>query len=342
MTTLLLGTALLVSLSGCSLFGDGGASEAAAAAQAKLKAGDLPGADADYAAALADHKDQIDIASGAAFLALERGNLEAADRFLADAAKDAGDRAPEVSMRRALVALQAGDLEAVSAHGTASGLPGGKLLAAEVALADGEREDAKVLLEGAKAGGGKVAELAQNYLDLMAADDPLVAGLSEAQALWALGTRKVAVRSVEEVVLNLPDDFQARDEQILLWAGRAASVGETEVARGMLDGLIFAPEGQQWRKVATLGLIACADGDSATCVRTLKGLEGTAPEDGLADARATGAWLIASKDPDAATKLAGPYISNAAARALYKTGDVAAAKASSPGGALGQFIEAGG
>lgn len=348
MTPILLGAALLGSLAGCTQIKElvggllGGGDEAAAQAEALLKAGDLPGADDAYGTANADDPGQVDLATGAAFMALQRGNPEAADKFLADAEAEAGERLPELKLRRALVALEAGDLEQVKAHGLASGLPGGKLLAAEVALADGEREEAQALLTEAQAAGGKVGEVAAQYLTLLGDADPLVAGLSEAQALWALGTRKVAVRSVEDVVRNLPDTFPARDEQLLVWAGRAASVGETQVARTLLDSLIFAPEGQQWRKVATLGIVACAEGDGATCLRTLNGLEGTAPDDGLADARATAAMLIAGQDPDVAKKLAGPYVSNAAARALLETGDLPAARESSPGGALGQYLNAGG
>ncbi len=341
MTPLLLGAAL-AALSGCFLLGDDKAIEAATQAEAQLKAGDLPGAADAYDQAAGEHPSQVDVATGAAFMALQRGNLDAADRFLADAEADAGERLPEVKLRRALVALRSGELEAVKAHGIASGLPAGQLLAAEVALADGEREEAQELLNQARAGGGDIAQVADGYLDLLGDDDPLVAGLSEAQALWALNLRKVAVKSVEEVLLNLPDDFGAREEQLLLWAGRAASVRETGVARSLLDGVIFAPEGQQWRKIATTGLIACADGDSATCVDTLVALENQAPADGLADARATGAWLIADADAEAAKKLAGPYISNAAARALLETGDRSAAQESSPGGVLGSFLEAGG
>jgi len=342
MIPLLPGPLLVATLSGCFLLGDGKAKDAAAAAEQKLKAGDLPGADDDYAGAAKSWPSQVDVATGAAFMALQRGNTDAADKFLADAEKDAGEQVPAIKLRRCLVALQAGDLEHVKSFGLESGLPQGKLLAAEVALADGEREEAQGLLKDALAAGGGVAAVSQEYLDLLGNEDPLVAGLSEAQALWALGTRKVAVRSVEELVLNLPDSYGKRDEQILVWAGRAASVHETQVARTLLDGLIFAPEGQQWRKVATLGIISCADGDAKNCLRTLDGLEGTAPEDGLADARATAAYLIAEQDPEAARKLAGPYISNAAARALLETGDSAAAKESAPGGALGQFLAAGG
>lgn len=346
MLSMLLGTTLLASLAGCSfvqsLLGDDKAVQAATDAETYLMAGDLPGADTKYQAAAAEYAGHVDVASGAAFMALQRGDSAAADQLLAAAEAEAGERLPEVKLRRALVALRSGDLEQVKAHGLASGLPQGKLLAAEVALADGEREEATALLTEAKAAGGPVGDAAGGYIDLLSSADPMVAGLSEAQALWALGARKVAVRSVEEVVRNLPDDFAGREEQLLLWAGRAASTGETQVARNLIDALIFAPEGQQWRKIATLALVACAEGDGATCLRTLKGLEGTAPEDGLADARATAAVLIAGTDPEVARKLAGPYISNAAARALLEAGDATAAKESSPGGVLGQYIAGGG
>lgn len=342
MFPILLGTTLFATLSGCFLLGDDKAIKAATDAETLLMAGDLPGADTQYQAASAEYGAQVDVATGAAFLALQRGDHAAADQLLAAAEEDAGDRLPELKLRRALVAVESGDLEQVKVHGIASALPQGKLLAAEVALADGEREEASTLLTEAKAGGGAVGEAAQAYLDLLGSPDPMVAGLSEAQALWALGTRKVAVRSVEDVVRNLPDDFPGRDDQLLLWAGRAVTSGETQVARNLLDALIFAPEGQQWRKVATLAMVSCAEGDGATCLQTLKSLEGSAPEDGLADARATAAVLIAEKDADVARKLAGPYISNAAARALLEAGDATAAKESSPGGVLGQYIAGGG
>ncbi|RME26109.1 MAG: hypothetical protein D6798_07315 [Deltaproteobacteria bacterium] len=341
MNPLLIGAALAF-LHGCSLFGDDKAKEAAAQAEARLMAGDLPGAADAYDQAVAEYGAQVDVATGAAFMALQRGRPADADRLLAQAEEDAGERLPEVKMRRALVAIEAGDLEAVKAHGMASGLPAGQLLAAEVALADGEREEARGLLQQARTAGGAIAELADDYLDLLDDEDPLVAGLSEAQALWALGLRKVAVKSVEEVLLNLPDSFEERDEQLLIWSGRAATERETDIARSLLDGLIFAPEGQQWRKIATSALIACADGDGATCVSTLVSLEGQAPEDGLADARATAALLIAADDPEAARKLAGPYVSSAAARALLETGDRSSARESSPGGVIGSFLEAGG
>lgn len=320
----------------------GGAETAAAEAEGLLKQGDLPGAADAYTAAAAEHPTDVSVATGAAYSALLQGDTDAADAYLAAAEAEAGEALGEVKLRRALVALEAGDLESVKQHGEASGKPMGALLAAEVALADGEAEEAEALLGKAKAGGGAVGQTAQAYLDLLASEEPTVRGLSEAQALWALGEHKIAVRSVEELVKGLPDDREDREELVLLWSGRAASVDETDVARSILDALIFPPEGQAWRKVATQGIIACAEGDAAACQATFKTLEGNAPEDGLADAVATAAFLIADEDPEAAKALAGRYVSNASARALLEAGDAAAARESVPGGVLGEYLKAGG
>ena len=334
----------VLALSGCDMVEGllgGGAGEAAAAAEATLVAGDLPGAADAYGAASAESPADVDVATGRAFTLLMQGDVAGADAALVAAEAEAGERLSEVKMRRALVALKAGDLDAVREHAEASGMPQGKLLAAEVALADGEREEAAGLLKSAAPAGGAVADAANAYLDLIEDPEPLVSGLSEAQALWALGEHKVAVRSVEELVKNLPDEREDRDEMVLVWAGRAASVGETELAEGLLDGS-FPPEGQAWRKVATHAIIACADGDSERCLQLFSSLEGAAPADGLADARATAAYLVAGSDAEAASRLAGPYVSNAAARALVEAGDIETARSSAPAGVFADFLKAGG
>lgn len=339
--------ALLLALAaapGCGLVDKllGGADKAVAEGQQKLSAGDLPGAADVFAAAAKDHPDSVDAAAGAAFTALLQGDAAAADGYLAAAEAKAGDRLGEVKMRRALVALESGDLDKVKAFGEASGLPAGQLLAAEVALADGERDEAHGLLEKARGGQGAVGRTAKRYLELLDDPEPVVAGLAESAALWALGEKEVAVRSVEDLLTNLPDDFENRDAEVLLWAGRAASVHETDVARSLLDAVIFPPEGQAWRKVATRAMVACADGDGGTCLSLFDNLEGNAPEDGLADARATAAVLIAKDDPEAARKLVGPYISNAAARALVEAGDRDSARDAVPGGVYASYLKNGG
>ena len=341
----LFSSVLCVALGGCDMVEGllgGGADEACAQAEGMLASGDLPGAADAWAAAAADDPTAVCAATGHAFGLLLQGDTAGAEAALAAAQDGAGDAGPMIHLRRALVALEAGNLDAVRQHGEASGLPQGQLLAAEVALADGEREEALSLLTGAQGGGGDVAATAKAYTALINDADPLVAGLSEAQALWALGERVVAVQSVEALVKNLSDDRGDREQQLLVWAGRAASVGETDVASSLLDAIIFAPEGQQWRRIATRAIIACADGRGETCLTQFQALEGNAPSDGLADARATAAVLIAGTDDAVARQLASPYISNAAARALVETGDLDAARESAPGGVLSDYLKAGG
>ncbi len=320
----------------------GGPGPAIEVADGALRSGDLPGAADGYIAAAEEHPDSVEAATGAALSALMMGDTDRADQFLEAVEGEAGEALGEVKLRRALVALEAGDVDAVGEHARASGLPAGYLLAAEVALADGEREDAAELLAQAQRAGGIIGETADAYLALIEDDEPLVSGLSEAQALWALGEQKVAVRSVEELVKNLPESQQDRESQQLLWAGRAASVGETEIATSILDTLIFAPEGQTWRKVATQAIIACAEGDGKRCLALFQTLEGKAPETGLADARATAAYLIARQDAEVARALAGPYVSAASARALVEAGDLEAARESAPAGVYARYLGSGG
>ena len=334
----------LTVLPGCSIIQDlmGGGEKAAAAAEVKLKAGDLPGAADAYGAAAQKSATVVSVATGAAYTALLAGDADKADKLLAGAEAKAGEKLGEIKMRRALVALQKGDLDNVRTHAEASGLPVGKLLAAEVALADGEREEAQGLLKQVSGAGGPVAEAASQYIGLIEDADPNVSGLSEAQALWALGARKVAVKSAEDLVKGLPDTRADREELLLIWAGRAASVQETAVARSLLESAIFPPEGQAWRKVATLGIIACAEGNGPDCLKLFSQLEGNAPIDGLADAKATAAFLIAKTDAATATALASPYISNASARALEEAGDLEAAKNSSAEGVYASYLKSGG
>ncbi len=333
---------LFLSLTGCEIIQGligGSPEEGLAQAEAALTGGDLPGAADAYAELVKAHPDNVDAATGAAYTALLQGDTATADAFLAAAEATAGERAGELKLRRALVALKAGDLEQVRAHGEASGTPEGLLFAAEVALADGEREDAAALL--GRVSGGTAGQVAAEYMALIDDEDPLVACLSEAQALWALGEHKVAVRSVEELVKALPDSREDRDELLLVWASRAAGLGEVDIARSLLDSVIFPPQGQAWRKAATAAIIACAAGDAETCLDLFDKLDGNAPVDGLADARATAAVLIADDNPEVARQLAGRYTSNAAARALLEAGDRSGAAGAAPDGPLRSYLQGG-
>ncbi len=322
---------LCLALSACGVLeklgigGDPGA-DAVASAKQTLVAGDLPAGATALQAAFTDNPGSVDAAVAAAYGAFLEGNLDGAESILAGAMALDEARKGELLLRRALVALAAGDLDQVRSHGEASGLPGGQLLAAEVALADGERDAATALLQSAKGGGDRgVSGTAADYLALMADADPRVQGLSEAQALWALGERRVAVRSVEELVKSLPDDRDDKSELLLIWAGRAAAAGEAQVASNLVESVDFPPAGQQWRVIATRAIVACAEGDADRCGSLLDTIEKGAPPAGLADARATAAILLARKDPSAAPEIAGDGASPAVARALLAAGQGAEA-----------------
>lgn len=335
---------LLLSLSGCEMVLSLMETEPdLTAADAALQSGDLPAAAAAYQEAAQAAPGNVDAAIGAAHTALLAGDTAAADQFIlqAIAAMEAAGTPvePGMHLRRALIALQAGELENVRAFGEQSNMPAGLLLAAEVALADGESEEAKELLERISASGA-VSATASEYLALLNHPEPLVAGLSEPAALWALGEDKVAVRSVEDLFSVLPEDLDGRDGMLLLWSSRAASIRETEIAQALLDQVLFPPEGQSWRKMATTGIIACAEGRGADCLSTFELLT-EAPVDGLNDAKATAAMLIAGQDNDVAMQLVGSIQSNAAARAMMEAGNSSGAREAASGPLL-RHLEAGG
>lgn len=324
------------------LIGGDDGSAAHTAAEASLKSGDLPAAADGWESAQMEHPENVDVASGAAFSLLLKGDPGAADQALAAVEPTAGDRLPEVKMRRALVALEAGDLDAVGEHGRASGLPAGKLLAAEVALADGESDDAIALFREVKSAGGSLGRLAGDYLERLDDEDMMATGLAEAEALWALGERKVGVETAEALVQGLPEDREEKGELVLLWAGRAVSVGAWETAQGLIDPLTFPPDGQKWRMDAIQAMVYCVQGELDACKAEFDKLDRTGPATGVADARATAAYLIAEDHPDAATDLVGSVKSNAAARALLATGDAGMAQQASPGGVLDKYLASGG
>lgn len=337
---------LLLAMTGCGLLGGGGA-DLTAGAETKLKNGDVPGAIEEYDALLAANADSLDAAIGSAYGAFLAGDLAKADSILAAAEANAGEKVGEVKMRRALVALEGGDTDAVREHATASGLPAGKLLVAEVALADGERDEALGLLQEIKGTPGGVGDTAKEYLELLEDSDPLVAGLAENYALWALGQRKVAAVSVEEVVKGMPDDRERKAEELLLWSGRAATSGETLVASNLLEAISFPPAGQAWRVPATRGIIQCAEGGSEgdalasakACLATLTELEGKAPSDGLTDARITAAMVLGDRNPEvSAALLDGVSRSSSAALAAWRAGDKDTARSLAPKGTVSDFV----
>ncbi len=344
----------LVALSACSLLesltGGDAAQEYLAKAESLLSQGDIPQAIAAYQVALREQPDSIPAANGVAYGLLLQQDYTRADTILAAAQEFAALNDPPqtgpILLRRCLVALAAGNLDNIREWGQASGMDQGRLLAAEVALADGEREAAVNLLEQVRnSTDSDMAGVASDYLALLGDSDPRVQGLSEAQALWALGQRKIATRSVEELLKTLPDQREDRATLLLLWAGRAAAAGEVQVASNLLESIDFPPPGQQWRVLATRAIVACAEGDSEKCGRILDGLNRGAPPTGLADARATAAALLANKDPQAALRVSGVQQpgdvprSAATARALLEAGHVQNAGGIVAEGIFSSFVD---
>jgi tetratricopeptide (TPR) repeat protein len=305
---------------------------------ALLRAGDLPGAAASYDQVLAEHPKSVYAAEGAAYVAMLSGDLARADSLLAAAEAEAGERVGEVKMRRAIVAMQKGDLDAVRTHGAASGLPAGALLAAEVHLADSETDEARGLLGTAAAAGGAVGDTANGYLRMLDSTDHVQVGLAEATALYALGQRDVGVEAAEELLKALPGDAEGRSDLLLVWAGRAVTAGRPTIAAGLLDAIDFPPEGQAWRVEATRAMVAISEGRDEEGVALFRDLATAgAPQDGLADALATAASL--AKNRATAKTLAGALETHAGARGLDAAQATAAAKTVAPAGMLRTWLE---
>lgn len=347
-----LSAALLVATIGlalaCGPFGKKADSqELARPAQDKLSAQDLPGARAECTRLLTENPESVYVAQFCAYPLLLEGKLDEADALLAKAeafpkAVEEPALVKEIKLRRALVALRGGEkqFDNVKKHGQASELPAGLVLAAEVLLADAESDEALKLFKTAASDSGVAGQTAQKYIEMLEAQDQVSPTLAEATALWALGQRTVAVESAEDLVKGLPEERADKNEQLLLWAGRAVTAGKPVVASGLLDAMGPPPEGQAWRVEATKAMIAIAEGDTATGIAIFTALSGQpegVPADGLADALATAAAL--TKDPAIATQLAGAVKSSAAARGLYEAGAADAALAAAPEGGFKAFLE---
>lgn len=342
----LVGLVLLVSTLGCgnleAMLGGGDPDVEIAAADAQAQAGDLPGAYAAYEALASSHPDSVRVATGLAYMQMLSGQFEAADATLA--AVEAGateEEKAQLHLRRALVALRLEDLDAIREHGLASGLPEGRLLAAEVLLVDLEREEGTAILRELSSEPGAVGRTASQYVEMLSGEASL-ADLAEVTALWSLGVRESACEASEDLVKQLPPDYAQKDTMLLLWAGRAVTSGLPGVAASLLDELNFPPEGQEWRLQATKAMIALARGDNEAGMERFQALKamastGELPNDGVADALAT-ACMVA-QDPTIKKQLVEGLESAAAARCLLAAGDGAAARDVAPPGIFKTYLE---
>lgn len=346
-TAAAVGGFLLTSL-GCGLDallgGPPDVNQIVAPAMGKLTDGDLPGALSAYEGIAKENPTIPEAQIGLAYVQMLAGQNDKADstlKSILDIEKLEDDVRNEVYLRRALVALRAGEVEDVKDFGEKSNLPAGQVLAAEVYLADAESDAAIPLLEKAASGGsGSIKQAAQTYLDYLGDQETGRAQIAEATALWALGQRSDACEAAEDLLRFLPVEYEQRDQMLLLWANRAVTSGQPGIAEGLLDEMSGAPDPDQvWRMQATRALISVANGEHDAGIETFTQLgQGGAPTDGLADAIATAAAI--SGDAGFAEKVAGGVKSAAVARGLLAAGADGAAKQAAPGSSmLANYLE---
>ncbi|MEZ4319545.1 MAG: tetratricopeptide repeat protein [Myxococcota bacterium] len=332
--------ALLIGLNACEYIEQltGTAGGLPEGVEEQIKRGDWPGAMPKLAEASKADPTNVEVATYLAFTQMMSGDYAGADKTLA-AAQDAApdDKKPEIQLRRALIGLRTRDMDAVREHAKASGLNEGKLLAAEVHIVDLEADSARPLLQEIQNDPTVVGETAKKYLEML--DQGAVQeGLAEVTALWALGDRATACDHASEIIPDL-DDGPEKSELQLLWASRALTSGKVGVANALVSEILELPSPDQaWRLQATKAQIAIAEGEYEKGMEMLNKLEGGAPADGLADARATACALAADKE--VAIRIAGDLKSNAIAWCLERAGAHDEAKQHSvPGSKMKDFLE---
>jgi len=309
----------------------------ASAAAAALAQGDISGAMTLYGELAAFEPGNLEAAIALSYGALLSGDLASADSILSAAEGAAGPALGEILVRRAMVAVERGDMEAVIQLGRSSGLPAGKLLSGEALLTDSEWGDAEEVFREVSESGGDFGAIADKYLALLGGDGEL-GELAEVTASWSMGNHQWVMETIVDVTSRLPSGWSEDDQEMLLWAGRAVGSGHPGVAASLLDSVRSLPQGQVWRRLATAALIHCARGESGECTSKLDALEGEAPPYGLMHARATGAALLGQADSVGAVALLGDSMSNASGSAAYAAGDMSSALRLSPQGLFNDYL----
>jgi len=274
---------------------------------AALRDGDLPRAHAAFETVAAARPHDPEALIAASYTRMLQGDHDGADALLVQAQDHVPDAfMGSIHIRRAIVALQRDDLDAVQRHGEASGLPAGLVFAAEVYLVDAEADAAVPLLQrAARSDDPRVAQTARDYLEALGDRESGRQQLAEATAMWSLRQRADAVEVAEELLRFLPVELAERDRLLLLWAGRAAASGRPDVAESLLDEMSGVPHHQAWRVQATRALVLVGRGEVDQAEEIFRALaQGGAPADGLRDALLTAA-LIAQDPADKRRLLAG-------------------------------------
>lgn len=303
-----------------------------------LRDGLFPTALSAYEDLSEEHPDSVYVAMGHAYVLLLAGDYPGADAELAGVEDKAGDLLPTLNLRRAIVALRAGEHDSVKKYAKASGLASGKVLAGEVHLVDTETDIATQLFEEASAEEGVIGATADKYLELLGGGDTQ-SELAVNYAYWALGLHENAVDGIEQIAKDLPES-EDRASELLMWAGRAATSNRPQIGFGLLDSLGIVPKEQVWRVNATRAILLVKTGNDEEAIEIFKQLAKakTVPKDGLADAVATAASVATSRKT--AKVLAQTIKSHAAARGLLEARADAAARVAAPDGYLAQYLEA--
>ena len=287
-------------------------------AQTMLGNGQINLANGTYLAILKEDPTQVDAATGAAYVSMLKGDYVKAEELLAGAMENAGENAGELSLRRALVAVEQKEYSTAQQHALASNLDFGKVLASEIYLIDGEGDKAIDLLKSVSSQPSK--KLAKRYLKLLESEDPWVQSYAEAQASWALKDYELAVRSVGSMLSKLEGGIPNYEMEVLMWASRAAVVGQSEISRSLLAlNLKALPEDQKWRVTATKAMTYFAEGDIIKGNGLLKSLK-DAPPMGINHMKVTTAAIIAESDPQTAKDLLKGMSGTAAAQAYHSLG----------------------
>jgi hypothetical protein len=93
------------------------------------------------------------------------------------------------------------------------------------------------------------------------------------------------------------------NEHVILWSSRAIAVGQPEIAEQLLALQGFNPVPEDWRVPTLVAMATCVKGEVASGIEMFKSLEGTAPMQGLHDAKATTAVVLSSIGEDGSALL---------------------------------------
>jgi tetratricopeptide (TPR) repeat protein len=321
---------LLSFLFACDLLGPPDVSEQLNSAKSALQQGDITNAESAYRDALSIDSKNIDALIGQSYVLLLQKEFSKADSILTKAQVAAKETEQEevikeIFFRRALVALQEGAFDKVKVLGEKSDFPAGFLLVAEIQIIDGEYQDAQDNLNKVmQLGESAMQKLASDYLDDLSVDDRQM--IAEAQARWALGDRKIAVKVVKKPLLNYISAMSegASHDEAILWSSRALAVGNISTSEDLINAVRRTSKDQGWRVNAVKTLITCAKAGKSgvglnACVEELSQLSG--PEDGLIDAHVTAAQFVHEKSPKVAKEILSGIENDASAYVYYQMGD---------------------